>query len=177
VAVSFDEFVVAAGPRLIRAARLLLRDAGEAEDLAQETLVVMFRRWRHLRDPAAADAYAYRTVVRLTRRHLRRARFRYETTVAEVADQVADLPRVGGDELTAELTGSVRDALLMLPARQREAVVLRYYLDLSVEDTSRAMGCATGTVKSQVSKALASLRSAIVDSTPATPSVSEGEPR
>lgn len=150
---SFEQFVAASTPRLVRTARMLLGSASEAEDMAQETLIVMHQHWGRLRSEDAADAYAYRTLVRLTRRYLRSARFRRESVVdlagAAAADPVD--PPVTGDE-------TLQAALGVLPVRQREAVVLRYYLDFSIRETARAMRCTEGTVKSQVSKALASLR-------------------
>ena len=147
----FDEFVVQASPKLGRAAWLLLGDRHLAEDLVQETLVRMFLRWRQLREPEAASAYAHRTIVRLCRRHLARASTRIESH-GDVPDRV--------DQSVSEVPfdDAVRAALLRLPTRQREAVVLRYGLDFSIESTARAMSCDPGTVKSQTSKGLAKLR-------------------
>lgn len=152
---SFEEFVATSSPRLVRAARLMLGNAAEAEDMTQETLIVLYRHWGRLRDAGAADAYAYKTLVRLTRRHQRRARFRHEV--------------ISGDEPTETTGPSTSDsyddgltrALGTLAPRQREAVVLRYFLDLSIEDTAALMGCSAGTVKSQVSRALTSLRTSV----------------
>jgi RNA polymerase sigma-70 factor (sigma-E family) len=152
VPLSFEEFVTSSSPRLVRAARLLLGNAAEAEDMTQETLIVMYRRWGQLRDPVAADAYAYKTLVRLTRRHQRRARFRHEFVTS---DELVGMPASGASD---EFDDGLTQALLTLAPRQREAVVLRYFLDLSIDDTATLMGCSPGTVKSQVSRALTSLR-------------------
>lgn len=160
MAASFEQFVDSSTPRLVRTARLLLGSASESQDLVQETLIVMFRRWGRLRDPAAADAYAHTTLVHLARRHLRRARFRHEWppdsgfTDDYESDAAALMP---------ESNPEVTDALALLPLRQRETVVLRYYLDLSVEETARTMRCSVGTVKSQTAKALDSLRGHLED--------------
>lgn len=151
MAVGFEQFVASSSPRLVRAARMLLGEAGDAEDMAQETLIVMYQHWGRLRDTGAADAYAYRTLVRLTRRHARMARLRRAALQDDAArDALATLSMERDDQLKA--------ALAALPARQREAVVLRYYLDLSIAETARLMRCTQGTVKSQVSKALTALR-------------------
>lgn len=148
----FDEYVAAASPRLVRAARLLVGDSRTAEDLAQETLVQMYRHWQRIQ-PHAVHAYAHRTLVRLAHRHIQRRPRHVELT--DAVDQAApgcDVP---------ELVDEVRTALLTLPARQREALVLRYFLDLSITDTATAMGCDPGTVKSQCSKGLGHLREAL----------------
>jgi RNA polymerase sigma-70 factor (sigma-E family) len=151
--VTFEEFVAASSPRLVRTARMLLGNGSEAEDMAQETLIVMHRQWRRLRDPAAAEAYALRTLIRLTRRHLQRARFRHESARADVLGAGE-----GAIEPPREPDGDLVKALAALGSRQREAVVLRYFLDLTIEETSRLMRCSPGTVKSQTSAALAALR-------------------
>lgn len=93
MAVTFEQFVAAASPRLVRAARLLLGGAAEAEDMAQETLIVMHQHWPRLCNPDAAQSYAYRTLVRLTRRHVRSARVRHERAAGAAPSaklQVAD---------------------------------------------------------------------------------------
>jgi RNA polymerase sigma-70 factor (sigma-E family) len=151
MSVGFEQFVASSTPRLVRAARMLLGEAGDAEDMAQETLIVMHRHWARLRETDAAEAYAYRTLVRLTRRHARTGRLRRAALDGDVARQVAATPPVERDDQLAA-------ALAALPTRQREAVVLRYYLDLSISETAHLMRCTQGTVKSQVSKALAALR-------------------
>src|SRR5947209_13401054 len=100
---------------------MLLGSSSEAEDMAQETLIVMHRQWRRLRDPAAAEAYALRTLIRLTRRHMQRARFRHESRLIDV---------LGAGEATIdpplEQDGDLVRGLAALGTRQREAVVLRY---------------------------------------------------
>ena len=152
----FEEFVLSASPRLVRTARLLLGNPSEAEDMAQETLIVQHQHWQRLRDLGAADAYAYKTLVRRTRRHLQRARFRHETTTPPDA-MPPSAPAVDAHSDD----GGLATALVGLPARQREALVLRYYLDLSIQETAQVMGCGTGTVKSQTSKALSVLRNTV----------------
>jgi RNA polymerase sigma-70 factor (sigma-E family) len=150
---SYEQFVTASTPRLVRAARMLLGNTSEAEDMAQETLIVMHQHWARLRNQDAADAYAHRTLVRLTRRHLRSARVRHESLANHETTA-----RSESVEFPGEGDGALQAALAVLPRRQREALVLRYYLDFSIDETARVMRCTNGTVKSQVSKALASLR-------------------
>lgn len=158
MALSFEQFVDSSSPRLVRTARMLLGSAAESQDSAQETLIVMYRHWGRLRDPGAAEAYAYTTLVRLVRRHLRRARYRHELPEKDALNRSYETA-VAASERHPDVT----DALALLPARQREAVVLRYFLDLSIEDTARAMRCTAGTVKSQTSKALTTLRRHLED--------------
>jgi RNA polymerase sigma-70 factor (sigma-E family) len=152
---SFDDFVVQASPRLLRAAMLLTGSRADAEDVTQEALLAVYRRWERLRAPQAAYTYASVTMTRLAHRHLRKARARREVNLADLPDRASlDVA------IDASVEGAaMRTMLLTLPPRQREAVVLRFYLDLSVETVARAMRCTPGTVKSQVSKALATLRS------------------
>jgi RNA polymerase sigma-70 factor (sigma-E family) len=150
---SYELFVSASAPRLVRAARMLLGRAAEAEDMVQETLIVVHQHWSSIRTPEAAESYAYRTLVRLTRRHLRSARFRREALVDGHLGFDAPAQHEIGEQ--HEELGT---ALAALPPRQREAVVLRYFLDFSIDETARVMRCKPGTVKSQASKALAAMR-------------------
>jgi RNA polymerase sigma-70 factor (sigma-E family) len=148
---SFEQFVESASAGLVRAARLLLANPADAEDLVQEVLIIMYRRWPYLRDLAAAQSYSHVTLVRLTKRHLRRARFRHDRPFSlETHDAAAGSDPRHDDELAS--------ALARLPRRQREAIVLRFFLDLSVEDAARIMRTSQGAIKSQVSKGLATLR-------------------
>jgi RNA polymerase sigma-70 factor (sigma-E family) len=159
----FDEFVDSVSARLVRAGWLLVGDRGTAEDLTQETLVRVYRHWSRIREPAARGAYAHRTLVRLARRQRRRTSSRLEMIgIRPVSDELAAAP----DE--SEAGDQVRQAQLVLPPRQREALVLRYFLVYSVETTAAAMGCTPGTVKSQTSKGLAALRTLLIASDPPT---------
>ncbi|MBZ5739120.1 SigE family RNA polymerase sigma factor [Nocardioides mangrovi] len=148
----FEEFVRASSDRLVRTAYLLCGDRGHAEDLAQTALLRTARRWRAARrDP---DAYARRVVVNLAKDRWRGLSRRPVETALEV-----DLPIPVSDGLAD------RDELLRvvrtLPSGQRAVLVLRFFDDLSVAETAAALGCTTGTVKSQTSRALDRLRSAL----------------
>jgi RNA polymerase sigma-70 factor (sigma-E family) len=138
---------------LVRLAVLLVRDQGQAEDVVQDSFVAMHRRWDRI-DPAKAPAYLRQSVVNRSRSALRHrgvvARHRPEPLPDGVpADQGV---------LQAERRAAVLDALAALPTRQREVLVLRYYLDLSEADIAATLGISKGAVKSHASRAAAALR-------------------
>jgi len=149
----FERFVRTASDRLVRTAYLLCGDRGEAEDIAQTALLRTARRWRTARrDP---DAYARRVVVNLVKDRWRTlARRPVETTL----DVDPAIPVVEGLADREALVEAVR----RLPEGQRGVLVLRFFEDLSVADTAAALGCTTGTVKSQTARALDRLRSSLV---------------
>ena len=139
---------------LVRMAAFLTGDRDNAEEVVQDAFVKVYGSWRGLRDPDKAEAYLRTTVVNLSR-----SRLRHRQVVAK------HQPEPPGDTASAE-SGAMRivqreavlHALEQLPRRQREAVVLRYYGDLSEAQTADAMGCSVGAVKSHTSRAMASLR-------------------
>jgi RNA polymerase sigma-70 factor (sigma-E family) len=148
----FAEFVRANRAGLLTTARLLaVGDGHLAEDLVQTALVRVYLAWGRARS-GNPTAYARRTLVNCTTDHHRRAFTRREHTAAAVPDIAAADSR--SDELDAALIG----ALGSLPPKMRAAVVLRHVHDLSVDDTAHALGCSTGTVKSQTSRGLEKLR-------------------
>ena len=161
---TFDDFARLGSPRLLGAARLLLGDPQLAEDLTQETLIRVYRSWSSIRVDAAIDSYAYRTLVRLVHRRRMRGFHRREVPTAMVPEQVLHgVVAEGIGEVDGEADGDhraplLRACLLQLPARQRATLVLRFYADLSVEDTAKAMRCTPGTVKSQTAKGLRNLK-------------------
>jgi RNA polymerase sigma-70 factor (sigma-E family) len=137
----------------VRLAYLLTGDRAVAEDLVQEAFVRLYGRFRDLRDPGAFDWYLRRTVVNLVRSHFRRARVERSYLERHGRDQARDAqaPDPGPrDEMWR--------ALQRLPERQRTAVVLRYYEDLSEARTAEVMACPVGTVKSLVSRGMDRLR-------------------
>lgn len=151
---------------LCRLATLLLDDPGQAEEAVQEAFLRTFAGWRRIRHPEHAHAYLRAAVVNQCRSRGRRrsTEDRGNRAVwAGVRDGVgpSDVERAG-DVLV------VLDAVRALPARQREAVVLRYYADLTEAEVARALGCSVGTVKSQLSKARATL-SRLLEGTDAVP--------
>jgi RNA polymerase sigma-70 factor (sigma-E family) len=154
----FDEFVAGNLERLLRTAYLITWDAGEAEDLVQECLFKLARRWPRVRGMAQPRAYARRVLVNLALDAARgRARRRGELNEAPaVADEPArDL--LVGLETRAELL----DVLARLTPRQRAVLVLRYFNDLTEAQTAEVLGCSPGTVKSNASRGLARLREAL----------------
>ena len=139
-------------PEAVRLAYLLTGDRALAEDLAQEAFVRMFGRFRDLRNPDAFGAYLRKTVVNLTRSHFRRAKVERAYVARERgAPRTTSQPDIGArDEMWR--------ALHRLPERQRTAIVLRFYEDLSEAQTADTMRCPQGTVKSLVSRGLDRLR-------------------
>jgi RNA polymerase sigma-70 factor (sigma-E family) len=148
---SFEEFVAACGPRLLRVAWLLTADAHLAEDLLQTVLARIWPKWQRIA-AGEPEAYARRALIN-THASWWRRRWRGEVPHGELPDVVAADPHE-----SLGLEQALAEAVRRLPLRQRAVVVLRYFEDLSVEDTAEALGCTTGTVKSQASKALRTLR-------------------
>src|SRR4051812_3813807 len=137
-------------PRLVGALALHCGDRDVAEELAQETLARVWERWSTVRAMDSPDAWAFRVGFNLATSRFRRAAAerRARARVGPVDDHQPD---------TASAL-AIRAAVAALPPRQRAAVVLRYFADLSVERTAEVLGCAPGTVKSLTSQAIASLR-------------------
>jgi RNA polymerase sigma-70 factor (sigma-E family) len=151
----FTAFVNDAWRPLYRTAYLLLGDHGGAEDLVQAALIKTYGAWHRIREPDAAHGYA-RTVLHNEARTLfRRSGWRREI----VSDA---LPETVYESDPSDRPATL-DALRRLPARQRAVIVLRFYEDLSVEQTAHALGCSPGTVKSQTSHALSKLRGLLGD--------------
>lgn len=133
-------------------AYLLCGDWHRAEDLVQNAFVKLYRAWHRVSRHEVLDAYTRRILVRTFLDESRRGFFHREQPTEEHPD-LAALP-----------VGSVEDRMVLLralvevPPRQRAALVLRFWEDLSVDETAKALGCTTGTVKSQVSRGLAAMR-------------------
>ena len=154
-AVAFSDLVATRSAALVRTAYLVVGDHQLAQDLVQEALVKTYVAWPRLRDVSRAEAYARRTIV-TTAISWRRRRSFHERPARVIPEQAQP------DRTDAIATHDVVWAALSgLPPRQRAAIVLRYYEDLSEAGTAQVMGCAVGTVKSQVSTGLARLRDQI----------------
>jgi len=141
---------------LIRLAIIMLGDRTAAEDVVQDAFFGLYRHWGGLSDPANALNYV-RSAVLNGCRTARRARTRRDrreglAAPAEPAGESAEASVLIGEEHRQVLA-----AIRALPDRQREALVLRFYLDMSEEEAARAMGISRGTVKSATSRAVAAL--------------------
>jgi RNA polymerase sigma-70 factor (sigma-E family) len=147
----FEEFVTVRGPRLLRVAWLLTGDAHLAEDLLQTVLAKVWPRWERIAGDSP-EAYVRKAMVNTFASWWQR-RWRGEVPY-EVLPDVAAADVFDAVDLEHSLAAAIR----LLPPRQRAVVVLRYFEDLSVEETAEVLGCRSGTVKSQAAKALATLR-------------------
>jgi RNA polymerase sigma-70 factor (sigma-E family) len=140
---------------MIRLAHIMLGDRQSAEDVVQDAFCGLYRRWPNLADPASAVHYVRSAVLNRCRSVLRR-----RTSSSAPHDLTGRSAVVGSAEstvLTGEERREVMAALRRLPARQREALVLRFYLDLSAEDAAITMGISASSVRSATHRALAAL--------------------
>lgn len=143
-------------PGAVRLAYLVTSDRELSRDIAQDAFVRVAGRFRHLRFPDAFEVYLRRTVVNLCMSHFRHERVEREHVQREsaAAPGVEEQPELGTrDEL--------RRALQQLTARQRAAIVLRYYEDLSEEEVAAEMGCSVSAARSLVSRGMETLRAIV----------------
>ena len=139
---------------LIRLAVAMLGSRPAAEDVVQEAFIGLYRRWDHLTQTDRALQYVRSSVLNGCRSQLRAQARNRRRPVPALPDSAASAEH---DVLLGEEHREVLAGLRQLPDRQREALVLRYFLDLSEPDIARAMGISPGTVKSTTSRALAAL--------------------
>ena len=152
----FDEWVAQRGAALLRFAYLLTRDHARAEEAVQDALIAAYSRWSRICRGQDPEAYVRRSIVNADisrwRRFLRR-----ETPTADLTPSGS-----GPDHAEAQAEQDAVWALCAtLPSKQRAAVVLRYYEDLPDADIAEILGCSPATVRSQIHRALASLRTTI----------------
>ena len=142
---------------LVRLAALLVRDTPTAEEVVQDSFVAMSGGWQRLRDTEKALAYLRQAVVNRSRSVLR------HRTVVDKNLQKAppDMPSAEHGALVLLERSAVVAALRGLPDRQREALVLRYYADLSEAEIATAMGISRGAVKSHTARGMSALRTAL----------------
>jgi RNA polymerase sigma-70 factor (sigma-E family) len=148
-------------PSAVRLAFLLTGDRSRAEELAQEAFVRCIGRLAHLRERAAFDTYLRRSVVNLHTSSLRRRRTERAWLArhgAAEAARTSSMPDVGARE-------DLWRALHELPARQRAALVLRFYEDLSERDTAATLGCSVAAVKGLVQRGSQALRTIVGEDT------------
>jgi RNA polymerase sigma-70 factor (sigma-E family) len=158
----FGAFAESRWPGLVRLAFGLTGDRWAAEDIAQATLARAYIAWRRVSRADDPDAYLRRILVNTSNRRFRRHR---------VTEQSGDPPEtaVAGPANLVDERAALLAALRQLPAGQRAVVVLRYWEDLTDAQIGAALGCSPGTVRSQLSRALAKLRE--------SPALGEGDER
>jgi RNA polymerase sigma factor (sigma-70 family) len=139
-------------PRLVGALSLYCGDADVAEELAQEAIAYAIRDWKRIKQKSSPPAWLYRVGLNLAHSHYRR---RATERRARERLQASTAPSLVDD---VEVGASIREAVSRLHRRQRQALVLRYFLDLSVAQTADLMECSEGTVKSLTHQAIKSLR-------------------
>ena len=138
-------------PRLRRTAYLLCADWHRADDLVQATITRLYVKWWRARTADSLDAYVRAMLVR---QFLGEQRTGWRSRV-RVTDSV---PETAGADVDMDARVDVRRALAVVPPRQRATLVLRFYCDLTVEQTAEILECSTGNVKSQTSRGLDALR-------------------
>lgn len=154
----FAAYMSARQPTLLRTAFLLTGDAHTAEDIVQTALAKLYLAWDRVQKRETLDAYVRRIVVNEAKTLFRRP-WRRRERATEV------LPERGIEETYDDgLAGQVWAVVSTLPPRQRAVIVLRYYEQLSEAEIAQALGISEGTVKSQASRALATLRSGAAQS-------------
>jgi RNA polymerase sigma-70 factor (sigma-E family) len=154
----YRQFVAARLESLRRTAYLLCRDWHTADDLVAITIGKLYRHWRRVRAADNVDAYARGVLTNAWLDEWRRP-WRRETATGDLPDQVdVEFPQAALVERQALL-----DLLQQLPPRRRAVLVLRFYCDLSVEETAQVLGISSGTVKSQAARGLDTMRALAVE--------------
>ncbi len=149
----FESWMVARQGRLLRTAYLLTGDVHAAEDLVQTALAKLYLAWDRVADAPSVDAYARKILVNEHTSTWRRL-WRHREVVTDTSGHDLPVPGKEYDGVPDALWTAVR----ALPERQRAVVVLRYYEQLSERETAESLGISVGTVKSQASRALGTLR-------------------
>lgn len=153
----FSEYFASRSSAFLGTAFLLCGNWHRAEDLVQTSFMKLYRAWHRISAHEVLDAYTRQILVRTFLNEKRGGFLRREQVTGEQTDDVA--PEAGSPEDRMV----VLHALTTLPPRQRAALVLRFWEDMSVEETAKVLGCSAGTVKSQTARGLANLRCAIPD--------------
>lgn len=151
----FSKFVQAVWPGMFLSAYLMLGDRGLAEDLVQTSPARPYASWPRVREVDTAPAYARKIMANTAASWFRKKGWRNERPTEELPERATD------HDPTQRL--AVIEAVQALPARQRAVIVLRFLEELSVAETARSLGISDGTVKSQTSDALSSLRLLVAD--------------
>ena len=151
----FREFMHARWPAMVRLAYGLTGDQGHAEDVAQAAFARAYASWPRVRRSGDPNAYVRRIVINENRNRFRKRRVAERLTDSSLIDAPWTDATREYDERSALIA-----ALRRLGPRQRAVIVLRYWMDMSEQETAAALDCSVGTVKSQASRALATLRQA-----------------
>lgn len=151
-----QDLYVRHAPAALRLAYFLSGDREVARDLVQDAFVRVAGRFRYLRQPDEFDAYLRRTIVNLHASRLRRLKVERSSLAREAA-----LPVPASVEGDHEVRDEMWHAILGLPARQRAAIVLRYYEDLSERQAAAVLRCSVGALNQLVVRATANLRAHI----------------
>jgi RNA polymerase sigma-70 factor (sigma-E family) len=154
----FAAYVAARRPALVRTAYLMSGDLATAEDVVQTALARLYLAWDRVRDRGAVDAYVRRIIANETTSLWRRAWRRRELSTDRVPETAID---PAYDDGTSEALWELVNGL---PPRARAVLVLRYYEQLSEAEVAEVLGVSIGTVKSQASRALATLRKRVPES-------------
>lgn len=152
---SFSSYVRARGPVLLRTARSLTANPCDAEDLLQTALTKTFVAWERIEDHRALDGYVRRALLNTRTSQWRKRKV--DEFACEELPEPTGLPESDPADRQV-LHDAMWRAVMKLPERQRQMVVLRYYEDLSEAQTAEVLGVSVGTVKSAVSRALGKLR-------------------
>jgi RNA polymerase sigma-70 factor (sigma-E family) len=144
---------------LVRLAAFLTSDRDNAEEIVQDAYVKVHGSWRGIREPDKAEAYLRTAVVNLSRSKLRRR----QVVAKHRPEPMRDVASAESEAMRTNQRAAVLEALRHLPRRQREAVTLRYFADLTEAQTAAAMGCSVGAVKSHTSRAMTALRPLLED--------------
>jgi RNA polymerase sigma-70 factor (sigma-E family) len=164
----FERFVADSADRLLRTGYLMSSDLPEAEDLVQETLLRVARRWHRVRSMEHPAAYARQVLINLAIDGAPgRARRHGEIGLPGTA-RLADLRDTRAERAlhAIDSRAELLAALAQLPPRQRAVIVLRYWEDLPEAEVAAILGCSAGTVKSTASRGLTRLRRALAGQQP-----------
>lgn len=148
----FRDFMRGRWPAMVRLAYGLTGDQGHAEDVAQAAFARAYASWSRVTRTGDPDAYVRKIVI-----NENLSRFRKRRVAEDLVGAVPEKPGHSAADAVNDSEGLLR-ALRKLGPRQRAVIVLRYWMDMSEAETAAALNCSVGTVKSQASRALATLR-------------------
>jgi len=154
---AFETLATIAHPRLYRVALGVLRDPGAADDATQQALIAVWRSLPHLRDPERFDAWSYQLVVRACYAEAkRRPAWLPGSTLTEAHE-----PAVADEMIGVVQRDELDRGFRLLSVEHRAVIVLRYMLDLPLDQVAEALDVSVGTVSSRLNRALAALRAAL----------------